>query len=149
MKKYFILLLFLGVIVACNQTKQDAASEKDERFAQVYEIIEKSDSLVLALQEKVKTLAKEDELGALKINNTIQMIKDNVREVKTKMAALSEGKIAEADTKNHIIDILSQGDYIQSLCVGGKAVLSGNSQAIGTWVEEPDSTVKHDGFIGQ
>ena len=149
MKKIIASLILICIVIACNQSKNEAPTSTDDRFAQVNVILEKSDSLVIALKEKVKTISKEDELGALKINNSIQMIEENVREIKVKMDALSKGAISEADSKDHLIDILSQGDYIQSLCVAGKAVLSGNSQAIGTWVEQPDSTVKHDGFIGQ
>jgi len=87
-------------------------------------------------QHKMDSLAKINEFEALKIQNNLNILEENLQDLQqlTALDLKSFGKTDELN--NHLLQLSTQTQYVQALLASGKAIYEEHSQSFGKWKKE-------------
>lgn len=87
-------------------------------------------------QHKMDSLSKINEFEALKIQNNLNILEENLQDLQqlTALDLKSFGKTDELN--NHLLQLSTQTQYVQALLASGKAIYEEHSQSFGKWKKE-------------
>ena len=87
-------------------------------------------------QHKMDSLSKINEFEALKIQNNLNILEENLQDLQqlTALDLKSFGKKEELN--NHLLQLSTQTQYVQALLASGKAIYEEHSQSFGKWKKE-------------
>lgn len=87
-------------------------------------------------QQKMDSLSKINEFEALKIQNNLNILEENLEDLQ-QLTALDLKSFAKTeDLNNHLLQLSTQTQYVQALLASGKAIYEEHSQSFGKWKKE-------------
>lgn len=87
-------------------------------------------------KEKMDSLSKINEFEALKIQNNLNILEENLQDLQ-KLTALDLKSFPKTEElNNHLLQLSTQTQYVQALLASGKAIYEEHSQSFGKWKKE-------------
>lgn len=88
------------------------------------------------LQQKMDSLSKINEFEALKIQNNLNILEENLHDLQ-KLTTLDLKSFPKTEElNNHLLQLSTQTQYVQALLASGKAIYEEHSQSFGKWKKE-------------
>jgi hypothetical protein len=87
-------------------------------------------------QHKMDSLSKINEFEALKIQNNLNILEENLQDLQQLTALDLKSFPKTEELNNHLLQLSTQTQYVQALLASGKAIYEEHSQSFGKWKKE-------------
>lgn len=129
--------LYCTLIWGCQTSTPESTKNKPATELQLARATLDSCALFIPLwKEKMDSLSKINEFEALKIQNNLNILEENIQDLQ-QLCAIAPSSLGKAEElKNHFLQLSTQTQYVQALLASGKAIYAEHSQSFGKWKKE-------------
>ena len=137
-QRLLIIITLFGTLTWSCQTST-SKSTKNPPPAELQLALATLDSCAILIplwQQKMDSLSKINEFEALKIQNNLNILEENLQDLQ-KLTALDLKSFPKTEElNNHLLQLSTQTQYVQALLASGKAIYEEHSQSFGKWKKE-------------
>lgn len=131
------IMIFCSLLWSCQTSSSHSSSNNAPAELQLAQSTLDSCAAVIPLwQKKQDSLSKVNEFEALKIQNNLNILEENIQDLKKLLAQDLKTLKNKEDEQNHLIQMSTQTQYVQALLASGKAIYEEHSQSFGKWEKE-------------
>ena len=132
-----ISLILCSFLWSCQTSSSHSSTGKVPAELQLAEAtLDSCATLIPRWQQKMDSLSKVNEFEALKIQNNLNILEENLQDLQ-QLTALDLKSFAKTeDLNNHLLQLSTQTQYVQALLASGKAIYEEHSQSFGKWKKE-------------
>lgn len=137
-QRLLVVLLLSGLFLWSCQTSSSQTSVNNSpaelQLAQI--TLDSCIVLIPRWQKKLDSLGTINEFEALKIQNNLNILEENISDLKKLVAQDLKTLKNKEDEQNHRLQLSTQTQYVQALLASGKAIYEEHSQSFGKWKKE-------------
>ncbi|WP_421796030.1 hypothetical protein [Haliscomenobacter sp.] len=132
-----IIILFGTLSWGCQTSTSQPSKNNPPAELQLAQATLDSCAIFIPLwQQKMDSLSKINEFEALKIQNNLNILEENLQDLQ-KLTALDLKSFPKTEElNNHLLQLSTQTQYVQALLASGKAIYEEHSQSFGKWKKE-------------
>lgn len=131
------IMIFCSLLWSCQTSSSHSSSNNAPAELQLAQATLDSCAAFIPLwQKKQDSLSKVNEFEALKIQNNLNILEENIQDLKKLLAQDLKILKNKEDEQNHLLQLSTQTQYVQALLASGKAIYEEHSQSFGKWKKE-------------
>ena len=137
-QRLLIISTLLGTLSwSCQISTSESAKNAPPTELQLARATLDSCAILIPLwQQKMDSLSKTNEFEALKIQNNLNILEENLQDLQQLTALDPKSFPKTEDLNNHLLQLSTQTQYVQALLASGKAIYEEHSQSFGKWKKE-------------
>lgn len=132
-----IITLFGTLTWGCQtSTSQSSKNNLPAELQLARATLDSCTILIPLWQQKMDSLSKINEFEALKIQNNLNILEENLQDLQQLTALDLKSFPKTEELNNHLLQLSTQTQYVQALLASGKAIYEEHSQSFGKWKKE-------------
>jgi len=138
LQRLLAITIFLGALLCGCQTSTSHSSQDNApaELLLAQATLDSCAAFVPLWQQKLDSLSTINEFEALKIQNNLNILEENIQDLKKLLAQDLKILKNKEDEQNHLLQLSTQTQYVQALLASGKAIYEEHSQSFGKWKKE-------------
>lgn len=137
-QRLLAFLFLLGSLIwSCQTSSSHSFHDNPSAELQLAEAtLDSCTAFIPRWQQKLDSLSNVNEFEALKIQNNLNILEENLNDLKRLVAQDLRSLSSKEDEQNHLLQLSTQTQYVQALLASGKAIYEEHSQSFGKWKKE-------------
>ena len=132
-----IIPIFGTLSWGCQTSSSESSKNNPPTELKLTQATLDSSSIFIPLsQHKMDSLSKINEFEALKIQNNLNILEENLQDLQQLTALDLQSFPKTEELNNHLLQLSTQTQYVQALLASGKAIYEEHSQSFGKWKKE-------------
>lgn len=132
----FISTLLILTPLSCQTSTLKTSNSIPAEFQLAQATLDSCELFIPLWQQRMDSLSKINEFEALKIQNNLNILEENLQDLQQLTALDLKSFPKTEELNNHLLQLSTQTQYVQALLASGKAIYEEHSQSFGKWKKE-------------